>query len=306
MMGISLFICWNIGTAVGAFGAGLIGDPATLRHRRRVPGRAARDARAAAAARRGTRRGGGGRRDRAGATPFLPAGGPLLLASVGAIAGLLVVNQRAAGMTWTWMFVLAFGTYAMRASAPLFLGSRHLPLLAERIVNLVAVVADRARWSRPRRSRTASRCTWTPASSAWEWGRSPSGARVVPGGRRACGRGGRAAASRGVAADVLAGVQGRDRARLVEPCVVVARDRRVDRRCRAACAARSSAPARAHRSGTSRRARGARFQRRRADGGRSTSLGAAARGRSRSDPRVGRHRPCAGRRSRSRAAPRAA
>ena len=42
-------------------------------------------------------------------------------------------------MTWTWMFVLAFGTYAMRASAPLFLGSRRLPLLAERIVNLVAV-----------------------------------------------------------------------------------------------------------------------------------------------------------------------
>ena len=42
-------------------------------------------------------------------------------------------------MTWTWMFVLALGTYAMRASAPLFLGSRQLPVLAERIVNLVAV-----------------------------------------------------------------------------------------------------------------------------------------------------------------------
>ena len=42
-------------------------------------------------------------------------------------------------MTWTWTFVLAFGTYAMRASAPLFLGSRQLPVLAERIVNLVAV-----------------------------------------------------------------------------------------------------------------------------------------------------------------------
>lgn len=42
-------------------------------------------------------------------------------------------------MTWTWMFALALGTYAMRASAPLFLGSRQLPLLAERIVTLVAV-----------------------------------------------------------------------------------------------------------------------------------------------------------------------
>lgn len=42
-------------------------------------------------------------------------------------------------MTWTWMFALALGTYAMRASAPLFLGSRQLPLLAERVVTLVAV-----------------------------------------------------------------------------------------------------------------------------------------------------------------------
>jgi branched-subunit amino acid transport protein len=42
-------------------------------------------------------------------------------------------------MTWTWMFALALGTYAMRASAPLFLGSRQLPVLAERIVTLIAV-----------------------------------------------------------------------------------------------------------------------------------------------------------------------
>jgi branched-subunit amino acid transport protein len=37
------------------------------------------------------------------------------------------------------MFALALGTYAMRATAPLFLGTRQLPVLAERIVNLVAV-----------------------------------------------------------------------------------------------------------------------------------------------------------------------
>jgi branched-subunit amino acid transport protein len=42
-------------------------------------------------------------------------------------------------MTWAWTFSLALGTYAMRASAPLFLGSRRLPLLAERIVILAAV-----------------------------------------------------------------------------------------------------------------------------------------------------------------------
>ncbi|HEY1479087.1 MAG TPA: AzlD domain-containing protein [Gaiellales bacterium] len=42
-------------------------------------------------------------------------------------------------MTWTWMFALALGTYAMRASAPLVLGSRRLPPLAERLGALVAV-----------------------------------------------------------------------------------------------------------------------------------------------------------------------
>jgi branched-subunit amino acid transport protein len=42
-------------------------------------------------------------------------------------------------MTWTWMFALALGTYAMRASAPLFLGTRQLPVLAERIFTLIAV-----------------------------------------------------------------------------------------------------------------------------------------------------------------------
>jgi branched-subunit amino acid transport protein len=37
------------------------------------------------------------------------------------------------------MFALALGTYAMRASAPLVLGSRRLPPLAERLGALVAV-----------------------------------------------------------------------------------------------------------------------------------------------------------------------
>jgi branched-subunit amino acid transport protein len=42
-------------------------------------------------------------------------------------------------VTWTWTFALALGTFAMRSSAPLFLGARHLPLLVERVVTLVAV-----------------------------------------------------------------------------------------------------------------------------------------------------------------------
>jgi hypothetical protein len=42
-------------------------------------------------------------------------------------------------VTWSWMFALAFGTYAMRASAPLVLGERHLPVLVQRLGALIAV-----------------------------------------------------------------------------------------------------------------------------------------------------------------------
>ncbi len=42
-------------------------------------------------------------------------------------------------MTWTWMAVLALGTYAMRASAPLVLGTRQLPVLGQRLASLIAV-----------------------------------------------------------------------------------------------------------------------------------------------------------------------
>jgi 4-azaleucine resistance transporter AzlC len=87
-MGIALFFSWNIGTAVGAFAAGLIGDPAALGIDAAFPaGLLAmlapqlrrREARAAAA---------GGAALALIATPFLPAGGPILLAGVGAVLGL--------------------------------------------------------------------------------------------------------------------------------------------------------------------------------------------------------------------------
>lgn len=93
MMGIALFVCWNIGTAVGAFGAGLIGDPASFGIDAAFPaGLLAmlapqlrrREGRVAAAA---------GAAIAVASTPVLPAGGPLLLGAVGAFAGLLVQNQ---------------------------------------------------------------------------------------------------------------------------------------------------------------------------------------------------------------------
>jgi 4-azaleucine resistance transporter AzlC len=94
MMGIALFICWNLGTAVGAFGAGLIGDPAAFGIDAAFPaGLLAmlapqlrrREGRVAAA---------GGAAIAVASTPFLPAGGPLLLGALGAFAGLLVLNQQ--------------------------------------------------------------------------------------------------------------------------------------------------------------------------------------------------------------------
>jgi 4-azaleucine resistance transporter AzlC len=89
-VGITLFCFWQAGTALGAFAGGLIGDPARfgidaafpagllalLVPQLRTP--AARCSALAGAALA------------LAATPFLPAGAPILLASLGVIAGLLV------------------------------------------------------------------------------------------------------------------------------------------------------------------------------------------------------------------------
>jgi 4-azaleucine resistance transporter AzlC len=94
-MGIALFIAWNIGTAVGAFAAGAIGDPAALGIDAAFPaGLLAmlapqlrrREARAAAA---------GGAALALAATPLLPAGAPILIAGLGAAAGLAFASERA-------------------------------------------------------------------------------------------------------------------------------------------------------------------------------------------------------------------
>ncbi len=94
-MGIALFLAWNIGTAVGAFAAGAIGDPAALGIDAAFPaGLLAmlapqlhrREARAAAA---------GGAALALAATPVLPAGAPILIAGLGAAAGLAFAPEPA-------------------------------------------------------------------------------------------------------------------------------------------------------------------------------------------------------------------
>ncbi|HEY1479086.1 MAG TPA: AzlC family ABC transporter permease [Gaiellales bacterium] len=92
-MGISLFVTWNIGTIVGVFAAGQIGDPAALGIDAAFPaGLLAmlapqlrrREGRVAAA---------GGAAIALAATPLLPAGAPIMLAGIGALAGLACVPR---------------------------------------------------------------------------------------------------------------------------------------------------------------------------------------------------------------------
>jgi 4-azaleucine resistance transporter AzlC len=94
-MGITLFVTWNIGTVVGVFAAGAIGDPAALGIDAAFPaGLLAmlapqlrrREARAAAAA---------GAALALATTPFLPAGAPIMLAGVGAVVGLAFAPEAA-------------------------------------------------------------------------------------------------------------------------------------------------------------------------------------------------------------------
>jgi 4-azaleucine resistance transporter AzlC len=94
IVGATLFVCWNAGTALGALGGGLVDDPAAIgldaafpagllaviAPQLRVPA-----VRAAALA---------GALLAAAATPLLPAGGPLFVAPLGALAGSLIERRR--------------------------------------------------------------------------------------------------------------------------------------------------------------------------------------------------------------------
>jgi 4-azaleucine resistance transporter AzlC len=93
-VGITLFCCWQVGTALGALAGGAIGDPAALGIDAAFPaGLLAlmvprlRDAEARVAALTGAILA-------LAATPLLPAGAPILVASAGAVAGMTVGRSR--------------------------------------------------------------------------------------------------------------------------------------------------------------------------------------------------------------------
>jgi 4-azaleucine resistance transporter AzlC len=94
-VGISLWCFWQVGTAIGAFGGAFISDPTALGLDAAfpagllamlVPQLRNRPARVAAV---------GGAVAAVAATPFLPAGAPILVAGTGAVLGLLVDRRPA-------------------------------------------------------------------------------------------------------------------------------------------------------------------------------------------------------------------
>ena len=94
LVGGTLFVFWNLGTAAGAFGGSLIHDSSALGLDAAFPaGLLAmlapqlRDASSRVAA-------SGGAALALLATPIVPAGAPILVASLGAVAGILVARRR--------------------------------------------------------------------------------------------------------------------------------------------------------------------------------------------------------------------
>jgi 4-azaleucine resistance transporter AzlC len=94
LVGVTLFVSWNLGTAAGAVGGSFIGDPTALGldaafpagllamlapQLRNVSARVAAAAGAALALL---------------ATPIVPSGAPIFVASLGAVAGVLVARRR--------------------------------------------------------------------------------------------------------------------------------------------------------------------------------------------------------------------
>ena len=69
--------------------------------------------------------------------PVTAPGIPILAASAGVVAGVVVARTRARGVSWAAILALAAGTYAMKAAGPVLLGGRPLPARLESVVALL-------------------------------------------------------------------------------------------------------------------------------------------------------------------------
>ncbi len=129
--GLAIYVCWNVGTVIGAAGGGAIGHPETLGldaafpagflalvvpHLKRMDGR-----RAAVV--------GGG--VSLVFIPFVPVGVPILVAVVGALVGLRGV------VSWAAIAVLAACSYGFKFVGLVVIGSRPLPARFARCLALL-------------------------------------------------------------------------------------------------------------------------------------------------------------------------
>ena len=143
--GLTVFICWNVATLLGAL-AGEAIDPPDVGPRRGVPRRVRGDGRPPPALpHRPPRRGCSARRSASCSSPSLPVGLPILCSSAAILVGIPATRRRhdapprhgGGSMTWTLVLLLGVGAYACKATGLVVLGSRHLPPVVERCLALV-------------------------------------------------------------------------------------------------------------------------------------------------------------------------
>ena len=163
--GVSVWVCWNLGTLAGALLGGGIGDPRTLGLDAMFP--AAFLALLAPQLRRPGRAGGGGRgraasRPRSCRSPR--AGVPVIAALAGVVAAACSSASGGPRVSWTALLALAAISYALKAlgtgAAPAAGGSP----AAARALDLVARPAARGADPHPDPDRRPSVRASTPAS----------------------------------------------------------------------------------------------------------------------------------------------
>ena len=122
--GVSVWVCWNLGTLVGALLGGGLGDPRTLGLDAMFP------AAFLALLAPQLRRPGAPVAAVAGAVlavallPFTPAGVPVIAALAGVVPGVLLA--RACGVSWAVLLALCAISYALKAVGPVLAGGRQL------------------------------------------------------------------------------------------------------------------------------------------------------------------------------------
>ncbi len=136
--GVSVWLCWNLGTLVGALVGGGLGDPralgldamfpaaflALLAPQLRRPGAPVAAVVGAVIA--------------VALVPVAPVGVPVIAALAGIVPGVLVGAERTR-VSWTILIALCAVSYALKAAGPVLAGGRELGPQTRQALDLVAV-----------------------------------------------------------------------------------------------------------------------------------------------------------------------